>query len=51
MSNTLARIVFFLTAVFFAVFFIWPVFETLGGAFTGPDGKRRYSRVGKATQP
>ena len=39
MSNSLARIVFFVTAVFFAVFFLWPVVETLRGAFVGSDGK------------
>jgi len=38
MSTTLARIVFLLTAVFFGLFLIWPVFETLRGAFTGPGG-------------
>jgi len=39
MSNSLARIVFFVTAVFFSVFFLWPVVETLRGAFVGSDGK------------
>lgn len=39
MSQGLARIVFFLTAVFFALFFIWPIFETLRGAFVGTDGR------------
>lgn len=39
MSQTLARIVFFLTAVFFALFFVWPIFETLRGAFVASDGR------------
>jgi len=39
MSNTLARLVFFLTASFFALFFVLPIFSTLQGAFVGSDGK------------
>ena len=39
MSNSLAKIVFPLTATFFALFFIWPIFETLRGAFVGADGR------------
>ena len=39
MSNSPARIIFFVTAAFFAVFFVWPVAETLRGAFVGADGK------------
>ncbi len=38
MSQSLARIVFFLTAVFFALFFVLPIFETLRGAFVAADG-------------
>ena len=45
MSNALARITFFFTAVFFAVFFIWPVAETLRGAFVGADGKPTFDYV------
>ena len=39
MSHILSKFVFFVTAVFFAVFFVWPVGETLRGAFVGADGK------------
>ena len=39
MSNSLAKVVFLFTAAFFAVFFVWPVVETLRGAFVGADGK------------
>lgn len=38
MSQSLARIVFLLTAVFFALFFVLPIFETLRGAFVAADG-------------
>ena len=39
MSNSLAKLVFLLTAVFFALFFVLPIFGTLQGAFIGSDGK------------
>lgn len=39
MSSALAKLVFFLTAVFFALFFVWPIFGTLQGAFVGADGR------------
>ncbi len=39
MSHSLSRFVFLLTAAFFALFFAWPVVETLKGAFVGADGK------------
>lgn len=45
MSQGLARIVFFLTAVFFALFFIWPIFETLRGAFVGSDGRFTFDYI------
>lgn len=38
MSNGLARMVFLLTSVFFALFFAWPIIETVRGAFVGSDG-------------
>jgi iron(III) transport system permease protein len=38
MSNQLAKTIFFLTAVFFALFFLWPITETIRGAFVGADG-------------
>ena len=39
MSNQLAKVVFALTAVFFALFFLWPIAETVRGAFVGADGR------------
>jgi iron(III) transport system permease protein len=47
MSNTLAKIVFFLTAAFFALFFVWPIFGTLQGAFVGSDGKFTLDYIGE----
>ncbi len=45
MSRGLARIVFFFTATFFALFFVWPIFETLRGAFVGNDGRLTFEYV------
>ena len=39
MSNQFAKVVFALTAVFFALFFLWPIAETVRGAFVGADGR------------
>ena len=39
MSQQFSRLVFFFTATFFALFFLWPIAETLRGAFIGSDGK------------
>jgi len=39
MSSALSKLVFLLTSVFFAFFFVWPVAETLQGAFVGSDGR------------
>ncbi|MEI8292896.1 MAG: iron ABC transporter permease [bacterium] len=39
MSRSFSKIVFFATTVFFALFFLWPIAETLRGAFIGSDGK------------
>ena len=39
MSNQFAKGVFALTAVFFALFFLWPIAETVRGAFVGSDGR------------
>lgn len=39
MSRTLAQIVFGLAAIFFFFFFLWPIAETLRGAFFGQDGR------------
>ncbi len=38
MSQSFARIVFGLTAVFFAAFFVWPIFQILKGGFIDADG-------------
>jgi iron(III) transport system permease protein len=38
MSNTLAKLVYAVTGVFFFFFFLWPIGETLRGAFFGTDG-------------
>jgi iron(III) transport system permease protein len=39
MSQQFSKGVFLITAVFFALFFLWPIAETLRGAFIGSDGK------------
>jgi len=39
MSKTAARLVFALTAVFFAAFFLWPIFQILKGGFFDADGR------------
>ncbi len=38
MSQTFARLIFGLTAAFFAAFFIWPVLQILRGGFIDADG-------------
>ncbi len=38
MSQSFARLVFFFTAAFFAVFFIWPLIQILKGGFIDADG-------------
>lgn len=38
MSKTFARIVFALTACFFAAFFLWPILQILKGGFIDADG-------------
>ena len=38
MSPSFARLVFTLTAVFFAAFFLWPIFQILKGGFVDADG-------------
>jgi iron(III) transport system permease protein len=38
MSQSFARIVFGVTAAFFAAFFIWPIFQILKGGFVDADG-------------
>jgi iron(III) transport system permease protein len=39
MSQPFARFVFAVTAVFFAVFFLWPVLQILQGGFIDADGR------------
>lgn len=39
MSNQLARSIFALTAAFFTLFFLWPIAETVRGAFVGANGR------------
>ncbi|MCX6956436.1 MAG: iron ABC transporter permease [Verrucomicrobia bacterium] len=38
MSTSFARLVFALTAAFFAAFFLWPIFQILKGGFIDADG-------------
>ena len=39
MSSALSKLIFLFTSAFFALFFVWPIFGTLQGAFIGADGK------------
>ena len=39
MSKSFARVVFVLTAAFFAAFFLWPIAQILKGGFVDADGK------------
>jgi iron(III) transport system permease protein len=43
MSKATARLVFFTTAAFFAVFFIWPVLQILRGGFIDADGRLTFA--------
>ncbi len=43
MSQTFARIVFGLTALFFAAFFFWPILQILKGGFVDADGRLTFS--------
>lgn len=47
MSKTLAWLVYALTAVFFAAFFVWPIGTVLGGAFVDADGRFTLSFLGE----
>ena len=38
MSSTFSRVVFALTAAFFATFFLWPILQILKGGFVDADG-------------
>ncbi len=46
MSQNFARIVFALTAAFFAAFFLWPIFQILKGGFIDADGKLTFEFLG-----
>jgi iron(III) transport system permease protein len=43
MSQTFARVVFGFTAVFFAAFFIWPIYQILRGGFIDADGRLTFA--------
>jgi iron(III) transport system permease protein len=46
MSQSFARIVFAVTAVFFAAFFVWPLCQILKGGFIDADGHFTLSYIG-----
>jgi iron(III) transport system permease protein len=46
MSHSLARVVFVFTALFFAAFFLWPVFQILKGGFVDADGRLTFAYLG-----
>ena len=46
MTKTTARLVFALTAAFFAVFFLWPVLQILKGGFVDADGRLTFAYLG-----
>ena len=50
MSQGFARLVFILTAAFFAVFFIWPIIQILKGGFTDADGNLTFAYLGALLQ-
>ena len=43
MSRTTARIVFWVTLAFFAVFFAWPILQILKGGFIDADGRLTFA--------
>src|SRR5438874_2611025 len=43
MSQSFARFVFAVTAIFFALFFLWPVFQILKGGFVDADGRLTFA--------
>jgi len=43
MSRTTARLVFLVTAAFFAAFFVWPILQILKGGFIDADGKLTFA--------
>jgi iron(III) transport system permease protein len=46
MSQSFARVVFAVTAVFFAAFFLWPVLQILKGGFIDADGNFTFAYLG-----
>ena len=46
MSHSFARLVFVFTALFFAAFFVWPIFQILKGGFIDADGKITFAYLG-----
>ncbi len=46
MSKPFARLVVGLTAVFFAAFFLWPIFQILKGGFVDADGRVSFACLG-----
>lgn len=46
MSQSFARLVFAVTAVFFTAFFLWPVLQILKGGFIDADGKLTFAYLG-----
>ncbi len=47
MSTSFARLIFSLTAAFFAAFFLWPIFEILKGGFVDADGRITFEYLTK----
>ena len=47
MSHSFSKFVFFFTAVFFALFFLWPISEALRAAFVGADGQFTLAFIGE----
>ncbi len=45
MSKTFATVTYALTLAFFGAFFIWPIAQTLGGAFLDADGRVTFAYV------
>ena len=46
MSHSFARLVFAVTALFFAAFFLWPVLQILAGGFVDADGRLTLAYLG-----
>ena len=43
MSRTTARLVFLLSAAFFAAFFVWPILQIIKGGFVDADGRLTFA--------